>query len=128
MLLHLFAYGTLQDLRLLRRLVGTVPDTAPAVLHGYARYTVAGADYPGIVTQPGTKTPGTLFRSLPESAWTTLDAYESDLYDRLSVTVELSDGSACVAQAYVIPPEKRHVLSDAPWDPNHYLPLPNEPG
>jgi len=124
----LFAYGTLQDAELLRRLLGrTLPGT-PASLEGYARYTVAGEDYPGIVAEAGAETPGLLLRGIRPEEWERIDRYESDLYVRLPMQVRLCDGSACVAYGYVVPPHQQHILSDAPWDPLHYLPLPNVPG
>ncbi len=124
----LFAYGTLQDPGLLRHLLGRVPPCRRAWLEGYARYTVAGQNYPGIVAEAGAETPGSLLAGIRPGEWTRLDDYESELYERLPLRVRLCNGSACVAYGYVIPQKQRHVLSDAPWDPLHYLPLPNVPG
>lgn len=125
---RLFAYGTLQDSRLLARLAGRPLAGRAAVLRDYVRYTVAGEEYPGILPQEWAETDGMVFEGLRAEDWTRLDHYESDLYDRLPVTVHFPDGSACVAYAYVIPPENRSALSELPWDPHHYLPLRNEPG
>ena len=121
----LFAYGTLLYPHLLRRLLGRLPDTCAAELDGYARYTVRGENYPGLVPEDGTVTPGALFYGLTPREWGILDRYESEVYERRLVTTRRVDGQSCQAYAYVVPPPHRHLLSDTPWDPIQ-PPLPTE--
>lgn len=74
----------------------------PAVLHGYRRHRVRGADYPGIVPVPapgpdssatpssshaGTSVLGTLVSGLTDGDLRRLDIYEGDEYARQRVTV-----------------------------------------
>lgn len=117
----LFVYGTLLDPDLLKRLLGRIPDSAPADLGHHARYTVTGEPYPGLVPEPGTTTSGALLFGLSPTELSRLDAYESDLYDRRTVVTRTVDGQTCTAYAYVVPRQNRHLLSDQPWEPTRTL-------
>jgi len=119
---RLFAYGTLQHPRVIRYVIGRLPDSRPALLDDYARYTVRGADYPGIIASNGARIDGTVFLGITPPEWDALDRYEDDLYDRLTVTPQLVEGDSCTAWAYVVAPEHRHALSDELWELNHYQP------
>jgi gamma-glutamylcyclotransferase (GGCT)/AIG2-like uncharacterized protein YtfP len=118
----LFAYGTLQHPDILRPVLGRIPPSAPGRLEHYARYLIHNADYPGIVSQPGASTPGTLYFEISDPEWQRLDKYESDLYVRLSVQVITDEGHTVPAFAYVIPDAHRHHLTDLPWELHSYRP------
>ena len=45
----LFAYGTLEIPAVMRAVVGIEPPSVEATLHGYARFLVKGATFPGII-------------------------------------------------------------------------------
>src|SRR4051794_3862349 len=93
-----FFYGTLMLPPILRRVLfgpaSAHPTTArplahprPAILHGYARRRVRGADYPGIVPRAGAAVRGVLVEGLtPGDVWR-LDAFEGGDYARLAVDV-----------------------------------------
>lgn len=62
----------------------------PAVLHGYQRHRVRGADYPGIVPAPeSTSVLGTLVSGLTDGDIHRLDMYEGDEYTREGVSVRV---------------------------------------
>lgn len=112
---RLFAYGTLQYPGLLQQLLGRIPPHRPARLQGYARYTVNGADYPGIVPEAGCCTEGIVLQGIQAGEWERLDQYEDDLYERKIVTLNLEGGGEMTAFAYIIPEANRQALSNQPW-------------
>ena len=85
------------------------------VLRDYERRTIRGEVYPGIVVTPGKVVEGLVYSDLPEVTWRRLDTFEGEMYQRRVVQVELEDGTAREAQAYVIRPEFEHRLSSSPW-------------
>jgi gamma-glutamylcyclotransferase (GGCT)/AIG2-like uncharacterized protein YtfP len=121
---RLFVYGTLQYPELLEQLLGRVPPHRPARLEGYARYTVRGAEYPGILLQEGAHTDGWILSGIQTSEWDRLDQYEDDLYERRLVSLDLTDGGRITAHTYIIPDRNRHALSNQPWQkrPSKLLP------
>jgi gamma-glutamylcyclotransferase (GGCT)/AIG2-like uncharacterized protein YtfP len=111
----IFAYGTLMYGELLALLLGRVPDSAPGTLHGYARYAITGEKFPGIVPADGQAVQGLLLHGLSAAELAIFDDYESDFYDRLSVTVQTQTGEV-TALVYVINPNETHILAATPWD------------
>lgn len=89
----------------------------PAVLHGYSRHKVAGADYPGIIPSTvgtGKSVRGTYVRGLSAGDVERLDVFEGGEYERVVVRcvvlvprvggdggVELVEGEEVVAETYV---------------------------
>ncbi|KAJ5665214.1 disease resistance protein Aig2 [Penicillium maclennaniae] len=133
----LFFYGTLMAPQVLHRVIHgrrepelwqkTMLRFQPAVLLGYRRHRVRGADYPGIV--PASKATarssvlGTLVSGLTDGDVHRLDMYEGDEYTRdpvtdvLDATEEKSkvEGDEVQAKTYVwVAGEGR--LEDAEWD------------
>ena len=84
-------------------------------MRDYERRTIRGEVYPGIVVTPGKVVEGLVYSDLPEVTWRRLDTFEGEMYQRRVVQVELEDGTAREAQAYVIRPEFEHRLSSSPW-------------
>ncbi|NOZ40114.1 MAG: gamma-glutamylcyclotransferase, partial [Planctomycetes bacterium] len=65
--------------------VGEFP-SQPATLPGFAIYRVKDAVFPGIVrAEPDDLVNGVLYRNLEEDILFELEAYESDLYERIAV-------------------------------------------
>ena len=58
---------------------------------------------------------GLLFSGLNEETLFEVDAYESDLYDRIPVIVATAHGPVD-GTAYVIPKSHRQALTQEPWD------------
>lgn len=87
-----------------------------AILKGYARFTVKGESYPGIIPAPDAVTQGILYFELDELSVERLDEFEGDLYQRASVRVETENEDILNAQTYVIKPEFRNRLSLQEWN------------
>lgn len=103
--MHLFAYGTLTDKRVIGRITGrTLPEPVPAILHGYRKWeTTLG--YPIVLPESGASCTGVVYFSLTPADWQRLDAYEQvhknpPVYFRRLVTVHGAHGSIS-AQLYV---------------------------
>ncbi len=84
-----FVYGTLQISRILYALLGRVPEAQEAVLCGYRRYLVVGAEYPGIRPSSDEKSEvsGLLLVGLMSHEVSIFDAFEGEAYQKLPVEV-----------------------------------------
>lgn len=111
---RLFAYGTLQLPERLQALIGRVPPGIPAQLAGFRCGLVARADFPGIVPCHDSAVSGLLLAGLSDGELETLDAYEGELYQRVSVQVQTSDGPHS-AWVYQIAPWARNRVTQEPW-------------
>ncbi|KAE8380796.1 AIG2-like protein [Aspergillus bertholletiae] len=109
----LFFYGTLMAPQILHRVIHGSPDPEPwqkalltirpAILHGYRRYRVRGADYPGIVAAERKTTPsdtdsnangtaavlGTVVSGLTDGDIHRLDIFEGAEYEKGKVKVRI---------------------------------------
>ena len=118
---RIFTYGTLAAAEVMEALVGHRPASRPAVLEGYARYTVLGRVYPGIVAEPGAQTEGVLYEGLDTGSVALLDRFEGSLYDRIRMQVRCDAAGDLAAEAYVIPETRHHLLAPEPWDLGHVV-------
>ncbi|HEV2439408.1 MAG TPA: gamma-glutamylcyclotransferase family protein [bacterium] len=98
---RIFVYGTLQDERLVERLLGRRPPWQPAVLEGYCRMLDASIGYPVVHPLAGASVDGRLLEAIDPAALAALDAYEGGDYRRVTVRVQISDGRTVDAYAYV---------------------------
>ncbi len=113
---NLFAYGTLLFPEVWQRIDAGEFPSEPATLPGFAIYRVKDAVFPGIIrAKPIDRVNGLLFQGLNEEALFELDAYESELYDRIPVIAATEHG-AIDCTAFVIPDARRAVLSKQTWD------------
>jgi hypothetical protein len=143
--MHVFTYGTLMFPQVWQAVVGPddsgrqfakLPATLPATLPGYQIFRVAGAVYPGIIkysppappsdsqlstlhSQPS-PVPGLLHLDVDADSIARVDRFESDFYRRQPITVVTRDGRELAAEAYVVPDESRHVLTDEPWTADEF--------
>jgi gamma-glutamylcyclotransferase (GGCT)/AIG2-like uncharacterized protein YtfP len=113
---HLFAYGTLMCEDIMERVSGCRLSAAPAILRGYRRLSVRGAEYPGIIPHEGSRVEGLVYRHVSDSAWIRLDRFEGEMYARQRVQIELHDGATLLAAAYVVQPHFRGGLEKTEWD------------
>ncbi len=137
--MHLFTYGTLMFPEIWQAVVGKDFKTTPAHLPSHEIYRVRNAVYPGIIAAPNhspsengplgehsgsrpstldsrlSSVPGLLYLNLDEAALHRLDQFEDDFYQRQTITVTCGDGRELEAQAYVVPPKSRHLLTDEIW-------------
>lgn len=118
---HLFTYGTLELPEVFTAVTGTSVRGIPAKLPGYARYRLQGEAYPGIIATPGALLQGTLYCDLDARVHDLIDHYEDTCYEKRRLTVHLNDGQELEAMAYVIPDDKRRLLSDQNWDRQQFI-------
>jgi gamma-glutamylcyclotransferase (GGCT)/AIG2-like uncharacterized protein YtfP len=110
----LFVYGTLLADEIVERVIGRQPRTAPAVLSGYACYYVRGATFPGIIREKPGRVEGRIITDLSQMENNRLDSYEDPFYLRTRVKVRV-DEQLLQAETYVIPQEKKNLLSSQLW-------------
>ncbi|QDT73776.1 gamma-glutamylcyclotransferase family protein [Lacipirellula limnantheis] len=114
--MNLFAYGTLMFPEIWERVVGDEFRAAPATVRGMAVYRAAGQLFPVMVASESTEcAAGIVVFDLSPRVFETLDAYESDFYERIELHVELDDGRMLAAQTYLLPDRLRDVASDERW-------------
>lgn len=100
--LPLFAYGTLTDRRLLRRVIGSHGGRAVrAWLPGYAVHAVRGQPFPALVADARASATGLLWGPLPAAAWPRLDRYEGHWYRRIPAEVLPEGGRTTTAWVYL---------------------------
>ena len=87
-----------------------------ATLNGYARFLMRGERFPAIVAQAGGETRGLLFDDIRPEELDGLDAYEGEMFQRLSVQVALAEGGASEGLVYVLRPEHLDRLTREPWE------------
>lgn len=91
-------------------------ESQPAVLPGFAIYRVKDAVFPGIVrAEPDDQVNGLIYFNLDDDSLFELDAYESDLYDRIAVIAATENGPV-ECTAYVIPGSHRDALTNETWN------------
>ena len=115
-MLNLFAYGTLMCEDIMRDVSGCRLSQVPGVLKGYSRRSVKGEYYPGILPDEEGRVAGIVYSHVPDSAWDRLDRFEGEMYDRLTVLIELSNGATLHAGTYVVKPEFQDHLESSDWN------------
>jgi gamma-glutamylcyclotransferase (GGCT)/AIG2-like uncharacterized protein YtfP len=114
--MNLFVYGTLMIPSVMDAVAARKFRFVDAVLRGYARFTVKGESYPGIVPVPDAVTEGIVYLDVDELSFKRLDAFEGDLYQRTSISVETEKGEMFNAETYTIKREYRDCLSTKKWN------------
>jgi len=117
----LFSYGTLQADKVIKAVIGRVPQRRQGVIRGYRCSLVRNQVYPGIIPQSDHQVEGCCFFGLSEAELQAIDRFESDLYQRETVAVMLSDQCIISAFVYVLKPQNIALLSDTPWDYSIFL-------
>ena len=117
---NLFAYGTLLVPEIWEAVAGESFHTECATLKGFNIRRVKGAEFPGIT--PGDESVcGRVFFEIDELTLAKLDAYEDTFYVRQEIEAELENGSAVVADSYVVPAEVAdEILSADLWTLEDY--------
>jgi gamma-glutamylcyclotransferase (GGCT)/AIG2-like uncharacterized protein YtfP len=113
----LFAYGTLLAPELLAVVLGIPgPSGRPAKLRDYACFKVRNAAYPAIIYRESCATQGRVFAGISPDLWSRLDRFESSLYKREIVTLELANQEFIEAQTYVLSDDSHGLLTNESWD------------
>ncbi len=111
---HVFTYGTLIFPEIWRAVVGREFASAPAAATGFAVHRVRDGVYPVMIrAEAASRVAGLVYFDVDDAALAALDTYESELYDRMTVTLDAGGTVAC--QAYVLPPERDDFASGERW-------------
>jgi gamma-glutamylcyclotransferase (GGCT)/AIG2-like uncharacterized protein YtfP len=120
--MHFFTYGTLMFPDVWQAVAGRMFETIGGVAAGYAVYRVADAVYPGMVAAGGDdEVRGVVYLDVEFASLARLDQFEDDFYERRTIWIDCDDGQRRAAEAYVVPPKYRSVLTDEPWDRQSFL-------
>jgi gamma-glutamylcyclotransferase (GGCT)/AIG2-like uncharacterized protein YtfP len=115
--MHLFTYGTLMFPAVWGLVLGRTFPTQAARVTGYAVYQARGEVFPVMVAAGDDDlVAGLAYLNVDDSAIVALDAFESDLYDRVAVSAALADGRQLACQAYVLPKRNRRLAASTGWD------------
>jgi len=114
--MHIFTYGTLMFPEVWRAVAGWNCSSIAGSVRGFSAYRVRGAVFPGIIaTKERDAVRGILYFDVSEAAVARLDQFENDFYVRQSLTIVCEDGIERQADAYVVPTDRRDVLTDEAW-------------
>lgn len=119
--MHVFTYGSLMFSEVWSAVVGESFATVAGQAHGYAIYRVRGAVFPGITATDGGVVNGIVYLDVDADSCALLDRFEDDFYDRKTISIACADGRRRSADAYVISPGRRDVLTDEPWDSETFV-------
>jgi gamma-glutamylcyclotransferase (GGCT)/AIG2-like uncharacterized protein YtfP len=114
--MNIFTYGTLMIPEVMVAVTTRKFRSIDAILKGYARFTVKGESYPGIVPAAGAATEGIIYFDVDEWSLERLDAFEGDLYQRIQIQAETKEKEILKADTYVIKPKFRSNLSSLEWN------------
>jgi gamma-glutamylcyclotransferase (GGCT)/AIG2-like uncharacterized protein YtfP len=121
MSVSLFSYGTLEIPLVIEAVTGkSFPSTA-AVLPDFARFLLQGEMYPGIFRDGGSEVTGVLYEQVDRDSLALLDLFEGDFFRREEVQVATPSEPQVDAYTYVVPPERRLLFSDQPWDREAFI-------
>ena len=114
--MHVFTYGTLMFTEVWQAVVGRSFETLEGTARGFAIYRVVDAVFPAIVAgSERDLVQGVVYLDVDQASLDRLDLFEDDFYERQALWVECADGLRRAAEAYVVPAQNRHVLTDEPW-------------
>ena len=114
--MNIFTYGTLMIPEVMAAVTTHKFRSTGAILKGYARFTVKGESYPGIIPVTDAATEGIIYFDVDELSLRRLDAFEGDLYQRIQIQVETKGIEILKADTYVIKPKFRSHLSSLEWN------------
>ncbi len=112
----LFTYGSLMCEDIMAEVAGARFDCTPAILAGYRRFLVKDEQYPGVIEAATGMVAGIVYHSLTSEAWSRLDRFEGEMYDRRPVTVRYENNTSGVVDCYVFRSEFTHRLTATEWD------------
>lgn len=120
--MHVFTYGTLMFPEVWRAVVVREFATIEGIAPGFEIYRVQDAVFPGIMAAAdGDAVRGVVYLDVDDESLERLDVFEDDFYERQALWIECDDGKRRQANAYVVPPQNRAVLTDEPWDRDQFV-------
>ena len=117
----LFTYGSLMCPDIMAAVAGFQLESRRAVLSGYRRLLVRGEHYPGVIPCPAVSVAGIVYHNVPPAAWSRLDRFEGEMYERLPVTVAYDSGTAGKVCCYICRPAFHGRLTLEDWDFDIFL-------
>lgn len=112
----LFTYGSLMCEDIMAEVAGLRLGCTPAILAGYWRFLVKDEQYPGVIEAPTGMVAGIVYHGLTPEAWSRLDRFEGEMYDRWPVTVRYENNTEITVDCYVFRSEFAHRLTATEWD------------
>jgi gamma-glutamylcyclotransferase (GGCT)/AIG2-like uncharacterized protein YtfP len=113
--MHVFTYGTLMFPEVWQ-VVGRSYESVEGTAAGFEVFRVCDAVFPGIIAGTGEcSVPGVVYLDVHTESLDRLDRFEDDFYERRAISVDCSDGQRRVAEAYIVPPKHRSLLTNEPW-------------
>src|SRR4051812_22262963 len=114
--MHVFTYGTLMFPEVWKTVVGRSFESIQAAAAGFEVFRVREAVFPGIIAGTGEcSVHGLLYLNVDPESMDRLDRFEDNFYERRAISVDCSDGQRRVAEAYIVPPANRSLLTNEPW-------------
>ncbi|KAJ4963737.1 hypothetical protein NE237_023676 [Protea cynaroides] len=99
---NVFVYGSLLADEVVRVLLKRVPESSPAILQDYHRFSIRGRVYPAILHVENKKVTGRVLLGITDPELNVLDTFEDVEYERSTVDVSLIENSKPLqANAYV---------------------------
>ncbi|KAL5729492.1 AIG2-like protein D [Ranunculus cassubicifolius] len=87
----IFVYGSLQADQVVTAILKRIPQSSPAILHGYHRFSIKGRIYPAIIPVQDKNVHGKVLFGITDPELDILDAFEDVEYERNTVNVSLTD-------------------------------------
>jgi gamma-glutamylcyclotransferase (GGCT)/AIG2-like uncharacterized protein YtfP len=120
--MHVFTYGTLMFPEVWQAVVGRSFESVDGTAAGFEVFRVRDAVFPGIIAGTGVcSVRGVVYLDVDSGSLGRLDRFEDDFYERQAIPVDCSDGWQRTAEAYVVPPENRNVLTSELWNRESFL-------
>jgi len=119
--MNIFAYGTLMIPSVMHAVTGRHFRSQKAILRNYARFTVKGESYPGIIPITDAITEGIVYFDVDELSLEQLDTFEGDLYERTRIRVETEAKEMQNAETYVTKSKYLGYLSLKGWDVKAFI-------
>jgi gamma-glutamylcyclotransferase (GGCT)/AIG2-like uncharacterized protein YtfP len=120
--MHVFTYGTLMFPQVWQAVVGRSFETVEGVAAGFEVLRVRDAVFPGIIAgENECSVAGLVYLGVDQESAERLDRFEDDFYERRSISIDCNDGQRRTADAYIVRPENRHVLTSEPWGRESFL-------
>ncbi|MCG6929297.1 MAG: gamma-glutamylcyclotransferase [Desulfofustis sp.] len=117
---HVFTYGSLMFERIWTSVVRGQYESLHGTLYGFKRRSIRNEHYPALVPGPLTAAvKGILYLHIDDGDLRRLDSFEGSYYARKTVQVH-TDNNIFQAEAYVLEPEYRHLVTDQDWDPDRF--------
>ncbi|KAL3587268.1 hypothetical protein D5086_014135 [Populus alba] len=84
---NVFVYGSLLADDVVRALLSRIPQSSPAILNGYHRFSIKGRVYPAILPAENKKVSGKVLHGITDPELYILDEFEDVEYERVTVDV-----------------------------------------